>query len=491
VKAAAGARTIGVVGRVVTVVLSLLIALAAAACGGDSSGSATGTVASGAEIAPANVVGFFSINTDDESDQWKQGSELLDKFPITERARAEIERELTDEGVDLRRDVLPALGPTLDVVLLDGAGDERQVVGMTQPENEQRFAELLEKADESLVHTTIEGWTVFTDDQATLNAFRAADDKLENSDAFTDAMAELPEEANTKVFLNGSGALGAIGREVPGFSVPESGEFEWVAFAVSSHDDGWKLDGAAKGGGAEFSGRFDRALLDVVPSGALAAIVFKGAGASALEQLRKDPQLSQASAQLEQLLGVRIEDLVELLSGDTVLYVRQGSPFPEVTLVTKPDDTERALRTLDNAAGRISAFAGGAPPSQTKIGSVSVRRIPLGRVTLLYGVGDGKLVASTSTSPFRTLGGAALDESLEDDPVYSDAADAADLPEDANALIYVNVRESIAVLEGFALVSGDPLPREASDNLEPLESLFGYSTYENGIGKFSGLLQVS
>ena len=472
-------------GRAAAAALLLAVVLAAAACGG-SSGSATGTTASGADIAPANALAFFSINTDQDSDQWQQATELLQKFPIRKRARAALDDALADEGLDFEDDIRPALGPTFDVVLLDTGSDETEFVGLTQPEDEDRFIDLLNRADEPIAHATIGGWTAISDHQAALDAFRDSDATLADDDEFTEAMQELPEEANVVGFLNGSQASRALGNEVPGLPLSGATEFKWVSFALSSQDNGWKIDGAAKGGPA-VTGTLDWTLLDRVPSGALAAIAFKGASAATLERLRKDPDLSRASAQVEQLLGVRLQDVVDLLSGDTVLYVRQGSPFPEATLVTKPKNVDGALRTLDNVAGRISAFAGGTTPTRTKIGSIDVRKIPLGPAALYYGIDDGRLVASTSTAPFHDVGG----PSLEDDPVYKDAAEAVDLPLDANAIFYVNIRDATSVVEGLAQVAGEPLPRDLSSTLEPLESLFGYSTTENGIAHFSSLLQVS
>lgn len=472
--------------RRTALLLLLPLALLAAACGGSSS-SATGTgTESSAEITPASAVAFVSIATDEDSEQWKQAAELLSKFPIRERVLTGIKDQLSGEGVDFDRDVRPAIGPTLEFTGVQAADGDTKLVGMTQPADEEKFLALLDKADEGNVHAEIDGWTVFSDEQAALDAFRADGDKLADSEAFADAMAELPEDANVKAYLSGTDAVGALGREVPELrSVPE-GTFEWVSLALSSHADGWKIDGAAKSDeGAPPP--LDRELLERVPSGALVAVAFNGSRTSALDQLRKNPSLSQQSAQLEQLLGVSLEDVVGLLRGDSVLYVRQGAPIPEVTLVTEPEDPDRALRTVDDAVARIVGFVGSPPPTRTQIGGVAVRRIELDEVSVSYGLRDGALIASTGTAAFGDSSG----PSLEDDPVFSDAADAADFPDDATALVYVNIRDAVPLLEGFARASGDPLPREAVANLDPLESFLGFSTADGEIAHFSSLLQVS
>jgi hypothetical protein len=116
-----------------------------------------------------------------------------------------------------------------------------------------------------------------------------------------------------------------------------------------------------------------------------------------------------------------------------------------------------------------------------------VRKVPLGEFSLYYGVRGDAVVASTSTAAFRGMSG----PSLEDDPLYSDAVDAVDLPEELTSLVYVNIRDSIPLLEGVAQQQGEPVPRDLSANLAPLKSLLGYSTSEGGdITKFSTLLDV-
>jgi hypothetical protein len=462
------------------------LALLAAACGGSST-SATGSgTASGAEVAPADAIGFVSIDTDDGSDQWQQADELLQKFPIREELLSWLQRQIADDQIDFEDDVAPALGPTLDVVAVRGAGGETLIVGLTQPDDADKLGALLKKSDEPIVQTEIDGWTAFSDEQAALDEVRAAEDKLEDDDAFVDAFAELPDEANAKVYLAGDKLIDAVRTQVPQLGLAASDSFDWVSLALSSHDNGWKIDGAAKGA-TNGTAELDRTLLERIPSGALVALAFDASNTSALEQLRKNPSLSQHSAQLEQLLGVGLDDIVGLLGGSSVLYVGPGAPIPEVTLVTKPKDPDSTLRTIDDAATRIAGLTGGTAPTRTTIDAIAVRKVDLGQFSIYYGIREGELIATNSTSAFGDSSG----PSLEEDPVFSDAADAVELPDDAAALIYVNIRDSIPVLEGFALLSGEPFPAEVSANLEPLTSFLGFSTTEGEIANFSSLLQVS
>src|SRR3954453_22509493 len=182
----------------------LSLALVAAGCGGSTtSATATGT-ASGAEITPAGAVAFLSLKTDDAPGQWKQADELLEKFPIRDRLLRSLGNSLADESLDYEQDVQPALGPTLAFAAVETASGQTKLVGLTQPDDEDKLTTLLEKSDEPTVHAEVDGWTVFSDTQAALDAFRADGDKLADGDAFKDAMAELPDEANAKAYLSGS-----------------------------------------------------------------------------------------------------------------------------------------------------------------------------------------------------------------------------------------------------------------------------------------------
>src|SRR5918992_327206 len=127
-------------GKRILGVLAAGLALAAASCGGSSD---TKTTLSGAEMVPADVPLFVSIDTDLESEQWQTVQDLLDKFPGRDRLLAELKEELASEDVDFERDVRPALGPELGIALLD-IEDGDTLVGLVQPEDEAKLSALLE-----------------------------------------------------------------------------------------------------------------------------------------------------------------------------------------------------------------------------------------------------------------------------------------------------------------------------------------------------------
>ena len=120
--------------RALAVMLVTGLAVVAAGCGGGSGGASS---AGGAEIAPASSPLFISVNTDLGGDQITTFRMLLDKFPGSDGLLRMALAELEQKDVDFEQDVKPALGPELDIVLLDpGQGGETsdpEVVALVQP----------------------------------------------------------------------------------------------------------------------------------------------------------------------------------------------------------------------------------------------------------------------------------------------------------------------------------------------------------------------
>ena len=76
---------------------------------------------------------YATINTDVDSDQVDQLEELLAKFPDREKLLAELEKSLAEEDLSWETDIKPALGDTLDVVLLDFEGERRSSPSSSRP----------------------------------------------------------------------------------------------------------------------------------------------------------------------------------------------------------------------------------------------------------------------------------------------------------------------------------------------------------------------
>ena len=56
--------------------------------------------------------------------------------------------------------------------------------------------------------------------------------------------------------------------------------------------------------------------------------------------------------------------------------------------------------------------------------------------------------------------------------------------------VYVNIEDSLPLLENFAQTAGEPLPSEARSNAEPLRSALFYATAEQGKARLKGFLSI-
>ncbi len=133
--------------------LLALLPLVLAACGGDGKlEPAVGAGESGAaEVAPASSELFVSINTDFDSDQWKQLKEIAKRIPQLAEALDSEEFGQADD----------ALGPETGLVAfkLEETEDDA-FVGLTQGD-ESKLRTLVNETDSDTVFEEIEGWQAF------------------------------------------------------------------------------------------------------------------------------------------------------------------------------------------------------------------------------------------------------------------------------------------------------------------------------------------
>ena len=54
----------------------------------------------------------------------------------------------------------------------------------------------------------------------------------------------------------------------------------------------------------------------------------------------------------------------------------------------------------------------------------------------------------------------------------------------------MNIKDSVPLIEGLAQMSGSTIPPEVSQNLAPLQSFLAYATVDNGVAKFTVLVQA-
>lgn len=478
--------------RPLLLALPLVLALLAPGCGGGGEAA----VGAAADLAPKDALAVVSVDTDLESDQWNRLEELLAKFPDSDRLVAEIRKALADENVNWERDVEPAIGNEVVVVVLGAQrGDEPDLVALTQPDDEAKLDALLEKVDEAgeeSVKREVEGWTAVAESDAVLDRYQQALDRgtLAGEDAYERAAEGFPDEALASAYVDGARLMEVLGRldlEQGGRLLPEGYDLDSIAGAFAAEDDGVRLTAAIRGRAkddATATKPIDEDLLGDVPSGAVAVLAFGGSSGplGLREQLR--------GAGLEEFgsfLGIDVEKLGGLLEEGGVLYVGQGFPIPEVTLFLASSDTDADLEALDDLAGGIATLTG-ARVQRDQIEGVQVRRLAVfGVFTVYWGAVGDRIIVTTSPRGFRDDGG----DSLLDDPDYERSLEAAGVPDDPSFLLYVDFEDLLPMIESLlGAAEEEDVPPEVARNLRPLVSFVAYGSGSVEESEFALFLEI-
>ncbi len=451
------------------IALSALLCLAVVGCGGGSTNTAGSVAGDVAGIVPASAPVLIALETDPDSDQWQQADELLSKFPGKERLLAEVREGLADEGIDLDDELLPAFGDETYIVVLDFENGGDNVVALTKPRDKAKLTQLLEESDEDTVTREIDGWTAIAENTATLDRFAAAGDKLADAEWFGEAQERVEEDALVTFFANGAPINDALKKSLPeGCDVSaQQGELQYAAGTMTAGDDGVRMRFAAKSEGAK-QGLDGESLLSEVPSGAYAYLgspAFDTAGLGLSEQLRCALE-SGGIPDVEDELGVTYDEILDLFAGGLGLYLRPAALIPEITLLLDPEDDAKSLDVLDTLAKKATDFGGRV--QRTTVSGTEAREVRLGPVTILYGANDGHVAVTTARAGIEAL--AEGGPSLADDDAFKDATEAADMGEDDEVFAYLDLRRIVDLADDIAGFAEQDLPREARENLEPLES---------------------
>jgi hypothetical protein len=474
------------------------LVLVAAGCGGGDDGiTGGGASADGADFVPANAPGFLYFNTDEDSDAWKNLEALVAKFPDREQALRQLQEGFQAQGVTLD-EIKAALGPEADFAFLAFQEGEGQAFGLTEAEDQAKLDALIQRLDEAdegggdTVKEEVDGWTIVSDGQAAIDAAKRAHegDSLAESDAFEQAMGDLSDDALFRFFVDGAAVSRQLDAQTQGAasSLAGGGRLESIAGDVTAEEDGFGFNLVTRTSGGSEPKTYASQLVSLVPADVLVYASFNALG-DQLKQVSSNPALQSQLGAIQGALGISVTELAALLSGEGAFFVRQGSPFPEVTLAVTVDDEQQAVTTIDRLAQRLAAFGGGAAaPTATRIGDVDAKRLSLGQFAIYYAGFDGKLVITSATTGISGLseGG----DKLSDDDTFTQAQESAEMPDETAGFLYVNVEDAVPLLENFAQTAGEPLPTEARSNLEPLRSLLFYATAEKGKATVKGFLRI-
>ena len=488
------------------------LAFVGVGCGGSSSSSKQSAAGgpSGAEVIPAGAPAYVAVNTDLGSAQWKQVDALSKTFPGRAKVIAQIQQQLMKSGVDFKTDVKPALGPEIDFAWLDFADNGANVVAVTQPKDEAKFAALVDKSNKSdpkntLYTEKVGDWTALSDSQAKLDRLKSAQNgaKLSDDQRFKDATADLPGDALVKAYANGQAIRQAISGSLPssvganGLVLSGSGleQFDWISAAGTAESNGIQITAGAKGGPGGTT--YTSELVNALPAGAWADVSFNNLEAGIrkiLTTLDSTPGFSAKRAQLEQALGFSVEnDLLPLFAGEGALAVypgAAGSRIPAIDFVLKVNDEAKAQRVLQ----RIGALA--------RLGKIgTVRTVTVGGVTatelrpasanvsIYFALSKGMIIVTNSQSALGAIGGGGT--KLADDPLFKEARAGAKAPDKTSGFVYVNLHASLSTLLNLVARSAPSSSiAEIQANTAPLQSFFLYSTKDGDVRRAGGFLEI-
>jgi hypothetical protein len=491
--------------------LALLVALAFALAGCGAKDEVSSSLPSGADFAPSSSAVYVSGVTDPSSSQWQKADELLGRFPGREKLLASARKELKKEGLTWERDVKPALGDELNLVLLSYKDADHNYVFFTKPKDEAKFNKLLEsgEGDDAQVHRKIDGWTVFADNEKSLDNFAAARSTgkaLSDEGAFKDAMKGLPDDSALRGYVAGEPIYAMIQKEAQTDPDTQSfkdfsdsfGRLKYVAFSSAAEDEGVAVQAAYETTKRTDLAGYSAELDDTLPSGALLYLSF-GDLEDYLNQVletasKESPEFKKQLSQFQQALGFDLkEDLLPLFSKEGAIAVYHGDgefAVPNILFGLRVDDEqEKASKLID----RLAAMAGLAGitvrPFSAKGAEGKIFSYPEDDLSIYAVVGDGNLLVSNSRAKINDALGDG--SKLSNDDVYQESLDASSAPIETSGFVYANLKVGLPYLFDF-VAADEPgaISPDARANTKPLESAILYTKQDGDRTTISGFLTI-
>lgn len=506
-------------------------AIAVAGCGGDSessSGAAAGEIAS---YVPAGSPLYLEATTDFDGPQWAQVDALAKLFPAYPELRAELDEALRGEDVDFETEVKPLLGERAAIAGLNvpqtpdvgsitsvtpddaaAAAEDQQFVGVVEIADGQEDALkalLVENGataagqsggadiftDDDTVAAVADGVLVVSDTRAQLDQALAAhaeggDATLGGTDKFTEALAKLPADVFGQAYVDIGAFVQQAGASTPQLEQLGLGDYQnaVMAASIAAEPEGARVKGVVMGAPDLGQASFSPTLVDKAPADSIAYLGFADLASSVttiLDQTRASQseearaQIDAIGGQLPALLGVSLEDLRALTSGEHAIVVTSGSPDPGATLALAVEDGAQASQTLDALRVGVPQLLGTFSPD-TQL--PEWRRAPLAagvqgwelplspEAGVVYGVdGDTALIGTSVASVVAVQRPTAP---LSGTPEYQEAT--AGIPDEVTSLVFVNVEQAVDAAAKLGAL--DDAPAETLANLRPVKSLTAWTT---------------
>lgn len=521
----------------------LALGVGVAACGGGGS-SATGTdpatsPGAAASFVPAGVPLYAEVSTDLHGPQWTQLERLAKRFPIY----PELVRRLRQPKTALELSVItPLLGDraAIGLTAIPGGGKAGVAVTRNEPvviavdlargKGPQVRSLILAKGDVTTLGTH-DGVSYFGDRQmkgavvgdvlvlaptsgelfTALDAHQAGGDHtVAGASRITSALAKLPSDVFARAYVDVAGVLHAsmarnpsAARALQALKVPADAS---LALSVSAEPHGLRLKGVGVDLPDQAATSFSPTLTGNVPADASAYVGFANlsgqarAAVAAVEAANPGAKtrIDDVLAKIPTVLGVSVDDLSALASGEGALVLRHGAGLPQLAAVLAEQDGARAARTLDTLRGRLGLLvaasgAKGPVPTFSKVdlgGGLSgwSARVPhLGKVRTAglaptYAVDGNHLLVGSTPGAVRAVRAPA--HPLAKAPAFLAAAK--QLPDQVTGLAWIDVPRALVDAQRLAAATGNRDPfasangRKVRANLAAIRSVVAWSTVTGG-----------
>lgn len=384
--------------RAAVAALALGLLLVAAGCGNSSAAVATSST-DAASFVPASALAYVSADSNLDSSSWQL---IRDVFgPL-------------DLGSTSKSDISAALGDRVNLAVLGIDNGKPDAVALVHPSDEAKLGAFAKKFDSGDEHYTVQkigGWSVVADSAAAFQSVRDAGsgNSLADNGAFKSELAQVGDSGFATAYVAGS-AVQQLPAKLQSL-VRIAGSPQWLAARVDAGNHELRL--RARVAGAKGPAAYKPALLQDVPSGAIAAVSFKNLNQLAA-RLKAEPTLR---AMLPSYL-----DSLSSLGGEGVLYLLPGALLPVVTLELKANQPAAAAKAFSRLAAR------------------GAKLLPL-RVER-----HGSKVVLTNAAAGTSQGSG----SLTQDQPFKDALAAADVPDEVTWLAYADVQRLAPILQALA-----------------------------------------
>ena len=139
------------------------------------------------------------------------------------------------------------------------------------------------------------------------------------------------------------------------------------------------------------------------------------------------------------------------------------------------------------AAAVVLTMAGGKVESGTQDGH-EVKTVNFGQFAIHYGETGGKIVITSGVNGIADYG--APGEHVPDSADFKEAKDAAGMPDTTGGVVFIDIKNLVPLIQGFAGLAGGNLPSDTFDNLRPLRSFLAWTEGQGETRSFDAFLEI-